>query len=393
MSTIIITTPCTEFGRTFTAGQRVGTLDPLQDLAMVFATLDQDRIASLLEATLKALQTSQELNLQLAAQLQRGASVAPALPAAPAVPDRTLGEWLTQHEESLQARGYKPQTLKNRKVITAHIRRLWGQRPINAVRPQEVASALRDFGAGRSSTARRIHMELRDVYEEAIAHGWADTNPAANLKPPSHKVKRARLSLETWKAMRELSHAGPQKWVESLLLLAVITGQRRADLAKMRFDDIVTAEDGRQYLRVEQQKQAGKGYGARIELPLALRLDAIGMTLADVIEHCKTSAKPGPTLLRKAGGGAIEESSLSTRFHECILTVLGEGAHEMHQWPSLHEVRSLSARLYTVQGCHVQTLLGHKSADVTAMYQDDRGLSAKDWKRVAVPAVPEKSSC
>ncbi len=51
-------------------------------------------------------------------------------------------------------------------------------------------------------------------------------------------------------------------------------------------------------------------------------------------------------------------------------------------WPSLHEVRSLSARLYSAQGVDVQTLLGHKYPEMTSLYTDDRGLSAKDWKRV-----------
>ena len=34
----------------------------------------------------------------------------------------------------------------------------------------------------------------------------------------------------------------------------------------------------------------------------------------------------------------------------------------------------------------VQTLLGHKHAEMTALYLDDRGLSAGDWKRVDVPS-------
>jgi integrase len=184
--------------------------------------------------------------------------------------------------------------------------------------------------------------------------------------------------------MRTLAQASPQRWVESMLLLALVTGQRRADLAAMRFDHIVTGEDGQQALRVEQQKQAGKGYGARVEIPLTLRLDAIGMSVGDVIEHCRASAKPGPTLLRKAGGGAIEQSSLSARFHEHIVAVLGDKAHQLHEWPSLHEVRSLSARLVHAQGVDVQTLLGHKNAEMTDLYRDDRGLSAHEWKRVAV---------
>ena len=64
--------------------------------------------------------------------------------------------------------------------------------------------------------------------------------------------------------------------------------------------------------------------------------------------------------------------------------VLGEGAHKLHEWPSLHECRSLAARLYRSEGVDVQTLLGHKDAEMTAIYTDDRGLSAKQWKRVKV---------
>lgn len=303
-----------------------------------------------------------------------------------------MSDWLKVHERLLRERGYKDQTVKNRMANLAHVRRLWGPRPVAALKPHEIASALKQFGPERSSTARRVLSELRDVYTEAIANGWAETNPAAHIKPPRHRVLRARLTLETWQGMRTLATTSPQRWVESMLLLALVTGQRRADLARMRFDHIVTDDQGRQFLRVEQQKQAGKGYGARVEIPLALRLDAIGMTVGDVVEHCRASAKPGPTLLRKAGGGDIEESSLSARFHEHITAVLGKAAHQQYQWPSLHEVRSLSARLYHAQGVDVQTLLGHKHAEMTEVYKDDRGLSAHLWKRVTVPQAARAES-
>lgn len=306
-------------------------------------------------------------------------SVAASAPAAVPEPHRTLSEWLDVHERILRERGYKAQTIRNRTANLAHVRRLWGPRPVTGLKPHEVATGLKTFPAERSATAIRVLAELRDAYAEAVANGWAESNPAAHLKPPRHKVKRARLKWETWQAMRTLAQAGPQRWVESMLLLALVTGQRRADLAKMRFDDVF---DG--HLRIEQQKHAGKGFGARVEIPLALRLDAIGMTVGQVVEHCRQSAKPGPTLLRKAGGGEIEQSSLSARFHDHIVSVLGVSAYGQHEWPSLHEVRSLSARLYASQGVNVQTLLGHKHAEMTDVYKDDRGLSRDEWKRVAV---------
>lgn len=298
----------------------------------------------------------------------------------PAPSARTLADWLDVHDGVLLTRGYKAQTIKNRRSNLAHVRRLWGTVPVAELKPHAVASALRTFPQEKSSTAGRVLAELRDAYVEAIANGWAETNPARDIKPPRHKVMRERLEFDVWAQMRTLAQASPQRWVESLLLLGITTGQRRADLAKMRFADVV---DG--HLRVQQQKEAGKGYGARVEIPLTLRLDSIGMTVGDVIEHCRQSAKPGPTLLRKANGKPIEMSSLSARFCDHIKAVLGDKDPGMHRRPSLHETRSLSARTYVAQGLDprvVQTLLGHSDIEMTELYLHDRGLSAHKWKRV-----------
>jgi integrase len=88
-------------------------------------------------------------------------------------------------------------------------------------------------------------------------------------------------------------------------------------------------------------------------------------------------------MLRRKGGGGIELSSLSARFNEYIKLAVGASTYDQYEWPSLHEIRSLSARLYRAQGIDVQTLLGHKHAEMTAIYEDDRGLSAAEWKQVA----------
>ena len=339
----------------------------------------------------------QIISLALSALRGQGPGVAPdqaaalaALQAQPA--GRTLGEWMDVHAKLLTERGYKPQTIRNRGTNLKHVRRLWGEVVITDLKPHRISADLRSFLPDRTSTSVRVLAELRDVYTEAIANGWAETNPAAHLKPVKHRVQRRRLAFDTWVAMRELSKASPQQWLECLLLLALVTGQRRADLALMRFDHIVKDETGAEYLRIEQQKQAGKGYGARVEIPLALRMDAIGMTVGDVIERCRAAGKPGDTLLRKAGGGAIEMSSLSARFAECIHAVLGADDPGPRTRPSLHEVRSLSARVYHAQGVDVQTLLGHKHAEMTEVYRDDRGLSANEWKRVTVAAPAARAA-
>lgn len=342
---------------------------------MTLSTADLEQLLSLALAALRA-------NATPGVAVQAAAVVA-VENLVPVSPQGTLADWLVTYQQILGERDYKPQTIKNRTANIKRVRTLWGARPIREIKPHEIATPLKKLTA---SNAARVLAELRDIYTEAIANGLAETNPASHLKSPRHHIQRVRLTFETWRAMLTLAQAGPQRWVPAMLLLALVTGQRRGDLARMRFDDIVTDEAGVQYLRIEQQKKAGKPIGARVEIPLALRLDVICMTLGEVITICRESAKPGLNLLRKAGGGPIEESSLSARFHEHIVAVLGDEAHKQYEWPSLHEVRSLSARLYDAQGVDVQTLLGHKHAEMTEVYKDDRGLSAGLWKRVAVAA-------
>lgn len=49
-------------------------------------------------------------------------------------------------------------------------------------------------------------------------------------------------------------------------------------------------------------------------------------------------------------------------------------------------MRSLSARTYIAEGMApetVQTLLGHKDAEMTAIYLNDRGLTDAEWKHVS----------
>lgn len=302
--------------------------------------------------------------------------------AGPAAADSgpTLADWLVTYRKAVAERGYHSQTLRNRAAALKHVEAMWGEMPLRGIRPVDIAAKLKLW---TPHTARRVLGELRDVYTEAINNGAAENNPAAHVKPPACAGLRKRLTLDTLQAMLTLARTGPQRWVHAMLLLALHTGQRRADLAKMRFADVV---DG--HLRVEQQKKARKLIGARVAIPLSLRLEATGMTLGEVIELCRANGAPGETLLRKVGGGPIEMSSLSARFREHIVSVCGEDAYKRFEWPSLHEVRSLSARTYIAEGmapATVQTLLGHKHAEMTKVYLDDRGLTEAEWKTVDAP--------
>lgn len=181
------------------------------------------------------------------------------------------------------------------------------------------------------------------------------------------------------------------------------TDPGKSQAAATDVSEFITDLDGGQFERmlsvalsqsaaaaVDKQKKAGKPVGARLAIPLALRLEATNMTLGEVIEFCRGIGGPGDTMVRQANGRPLEMSSLSARFHELIQAACGPDAYARFEWPSLHEVRSLSARTYIAEGMEpttVQTLLGHKHAEMTKVYLDDRGLTEAEWKTVATPAA------
>lgn len=281
---------------------------------------------------------------------------------------RTLDQWAVIYRQIVESRPICEKTKSNRRSSLAHLLAALGDRTISAVRPHEVAAMVRQLHSLHQQSAKRLLIEAKDMFNEAMNYGWIDRNPAASVKAPLVKVQRNRLTIDQWRKIQQYAQDHQPPWVSRLLMLSLVTGQRRSDVVKMRFSDVW---DG--YLHVEQAKT-----GERIAIPVALRLAAIGVTVGDVIESCRSYAVGTEYLLRKHNGQPLCDASLSARFEEAIDHAV-EHCKTGGQ-PSLHECRSLAERLYRAQGINTMVLLGHKHQSMTDLYNDDRGLSRGEWK-------------
>lgn len=288
-------------------------------------------------------------------------------------PARTFADWLVIYDEILTTRPFGPKTLENRRNSLRHLKNELGAQTIADIKPHQVAQLVRRIHAVHPSTARRILIEARDCFGEALVYGWIDSNPAAAVRHMPARIQRKRLSLEDWKAIHTYAEQNLPPWVPRMMVLALVTGQRRGDLVKMRFAD---AHDG--YLHIVQQKT-----GTKLRLPLALRLDAIDTSIGEAIEACRGYASGDEFLLRKSTGKPLTLCSLSARFEVAREGALGiytgEGAPA-----SLHECRSLSERLYRPKGIPTKDLLGHRHQQMTDVYNDDRGLTAGNWTTLEI---------
>lgn len=279
--------------------------------------------------------------------------------------------------ESIADSGLSYRTIRSKRSTLKHITAALAGRELGTIRPWEVARIVKTIhDKGLFVTSRQVLYQLNSMFDVAILEGWIDTNPATPVKRPPAPVKRQRMTLEQWHLIHDYGRENFPPWFFHAMRLALVTGQRRADIATMHERHV---RDG--HLFVVQQKT-----GARIAIPLGLRMDALGCTVGDVVRECMLYAPTdGGYLLRSPQTKRqVAEHSLSNRFwnaRKAVCPHTGPGTPT-----SFHEIRSLSARLYRLQGVDTQTLLGHAKASMTEIYEDDRGLTKDAWRYVSLPA-------
>lgn len=206
------------------------------------------------------------------------------------------------------------------------------------------------------------------MFAWAVAEGLRDDNPVEGTLTRVEVVRRQRLTLATWRRIRNAA----EPWFRNALDLALQTLQRREDLVAMRFDQV---EDGR--LLVRQQKVEGHGTGnirIRVSRELgALIEDCRDDLLSPYMIHRKPKRRRREYLDRKEHWTQVQPEMLTREFKrlrdQCgLYKDLAAG-----QRPSFHEVRALGADLYREAGWPedaIQRLLGHSSKKMTDTYLD-----------------------
>lgn len=291
-----------------------------------------------------------------------------------AEPARTLGDFLPIYREHLKTlqRSKRSQYGKTShlKAIAAKLSGVpIGIRYEDAPPITEACAAFLDeyIKADKRRQAKAMRSTLRDLFARMAAKGWLSVNPVRDLTLPAPQVKRQRLTLEDFQAIyAEAPKVAP--WLPRAMELAVVSLQRIEEVSKMTFR--AAAEDR---LRVVQQKT-----GARLRIPLSMRLDAVGWSLSEIINRCRDltlsqhlvhhvehqgRAKPGMKVHPQTISGAFT----AARKRAGIVIEKGKTP------PTFHELRSLGIRLYEAEGYDPQNLAGHKDGATTALYKDSRG--------------------
>jgi integrase len=287
--------------------------------------------------------------------------------------ERTVADWIDRYRQILSERKLAPATQDAFRQRLKTIEDKLGKLIVARVSTRDIADFILEWdGAGKKRMAQALRSFLLDMFREAVAAGWIETNPVAVTRAPRVEVTRARLTLDDFLAIYEQATTFSPRVCRSMEL-ALVTDQRREDIRTLSFRDV---REGR--LWIEQEKT-----GSKVCIPLELRLDAVGLTVGDVVTACREGALSrwlvhhSVSMGRAKAGGKVRDTTISQAFAEARdgagVAVAGKTP------PTFHELRSLSLRLYHDQGINAQALAGHKSADMTSVYRDVRG---DEWVKV-----------
>lgn len=318
-----------------------------------------------------AIRESVAANMAMIAPASLGERIA----APAATPARPFSKWVAEYLTIYEARGLADESVRNARMRLKRLDAAFGKMDIRGISTMDVAAYLGDLvKAGKAPMAKAMRSLLRDVFMEAIAAGWTEKNPVEVTKAARVTVKRERLTLEMW---RLIYAEAKSPWLQRAMELAILTGQRREDIASMLFKD---ERDG--HLHVIQQKT-----GVRLRISTALRLDALSLDLGAVIKRCRVGVLSKHlvhhhrTISRAKAGTPIMLDTISKAFADARdAAAKRHGLNLGERPPTFHEQRSLAARLHAAEGRDPQALLGHKSAKMTDLYRDSRGA---EWIDVA----------
>lgn len=256
-------------------------------------------------------------------------------------------------------------TAKSLRSLDKIIRKHLGGRPCGTLTVADCADLIEGrIAAGQHRTAQALRSRLVAICRRGVRLGWMDANPAEATESPRPEVKRGRLTLDAFRAIYSVAGQAAE-WLPLAMQLAVVTGADRATIAGLQRSAVA---DG--HLTITRQKT-----GVRIAIPLALRLDALGWTLADVLaqrtgvvsRHLVHHVNPWGNA---PAGSSVHPDSISHAFARArkLAGIADDGA------PTFHELRSLAKRLYDQQGnVDTKALLGHATERMSDLYADPRG--------------------
>lgn len=126
-------------------------------------------------------------------------------------------------------------------LLANHVLPEWGTRDIRTIRRAEVRDLLDKLAdGGMGAGVNRVLASLRKMFGWAVERDYLEASPAEGVKAPSNEVERDRAltDVELVRVWRAAEAVGG--FHGAFIKTLILTGQRRSEVAGMRWEDVDT---------------------------------------------------------------------------------------------------------------------------------------------------------
>lgn len=236
-----------------------------------------------------------------------------------------------------------PRTARDYLRHVGHLKRLFGARRADELRPKDFGPFLNIQGRGRVNRVRQLAV-LSAAFSEAVSTWYIlERNVLRDVKRPKSKPRDRLVTEDEFASVK----ASAPLRVRLAMDLAVITGQRQGDILEMKWADI---KDGALHI---YQSKTGK------RLAIELTPD-----LKRVFGRCwmlpNGGKDGGEYVITRRCGGRYTSEGFRARWQETINRWCRRGGKRF----TFHDLRALAAtRCPTIE--HAMYLLGHSNISMT----------------------------
>lgn len=280
------------------------------------------------------------------------------------MPDETVADAIAVfRRDDVPARKWAPKTAEVYESVIRRIEGKLGPLPVADVTVKACATFIREV-TDSDRARQQFRLVLSWILACAVEEGWIDLNPALATRRFQHERKRARLTLDMYRAV--WAQAAP--WLRNAMDLSLLTLLRREDVVSLRFADVRNG-----HLWVVPSKTEGST-NVRLQIAVAGRLDEILARCRDdvaspyLIHRLPERAKPSDRRSKdRIHHTQVLPEQLSRAFAKArdAAGVVGDSP------PTFHEIRSLGGALLRDAGWttdRIQALMGHGHASMTEHY-------------------------
>jgi integrase len=261
-----------------------------------------------------------------------------------------------------------------------------GTKVPDAITKNELSTLINKTKVRSHSVARRLHETLRPLFAWAFECGAIQANPMAGLRCPKPETARDRVLDDTeikalWQAASE------QSWpFENVIKLLLLTGQRRDEVAGMRWREVdletdIDAGTGEWTIAKERCKN-GKAHMLHLCREAVRLLDPIGDAAVPRLRNSTDDFVFSTTGTTAVSGFSKVKARLDTRMQE----ILGD---RFQPW-RIHDLRRTAASGMAALGFQphvIERVLNHVSGAQGGLvsvyqrhdYRDERKRAVMAW--------------